>query len=245
MLKIRSLDAGYGSLKVLKNLSLHVKAGEIVTIIGANGSGKSTLLNTVSGLLKSNGGEIIFKDKNIDGLTPEKIVSMGCSLVPEARQLFPAMTVKENLVLGGYILKKRDKNINLDDEIKKIYSLFPRLDERKNQLAGTLSGGEQQMVAIGRALMSNPDLIMMDEPSMGLAPLIVKEIFGIIKRLRDNGKTILLIEQNAKASLKIADRGYVMETGNIILEGTSGELLNNNDVQRAYLGKDYKNISER
>ncbi len=245
MLKIRNLDAGYGNLKVLKRISMHVKAGEIVTIIGANGSGKSTLLNTVSGLIKVKSGEIVFNDKLINNMKTEKIVYSGCTLIPEGRQLFPAMTVKENLVLGGYILKSKNKKINLEEEIKKIYNLFPRLEERKNQLSGTLSGGEQQMLAISRALMSKPDFIMMDEPSIGLAPLIVKEIFKIIVSLRENGKTILLVEQNAKAALKIADRGYVMETGNIILEGTAGELLNNHDVQRAYLGKDYKNIAER
>jgi len=245
MLKIRNLDAGYGNLKVLKRISMHVKAGEIVTIIGANGSGKSTLLNTVSGLIRVKSGEILFNDKNINNMKTERIVLLGCSLIPEGRQLFPAMTVKENLILGGYILKSKKKKINLEEDIKKIYTLFPRLEERKTQLSGTLSGGEQQMLAIGRALMSEPDFIMMDEPSIGLAPLIVKEIFKIIVSLRENGKTILLVEQNAKAALKIADRGYVVETGNIILEGTSEELLNNNDVQRAYLGKDYKNIAER
>ncbi|MBN2545080.1 MAG: ABC transporter ATP-binding protein [Spirochaetes bacterium] len=245
MLKIRSLDAGYSNLKVLKRISMHVKAGEIVTIIGANGSGKSTLLHAVSGIIKGKSGEIIFKDKQINNYTAEKIVYLGCSLIPEGRQLFPAMTVKENLVLGGYILKSKNKKINLEEEIKKIYTLFPRLEERKNQLSGTLSGGEQQMLAIGRALMSRPDFIMMDEPSIGLAPLVVKEIFKTVVSLRKDGKTILLVEQNAKAALKIADRGYVMETGNIILEGTSEELLNNHDVQRAYLGKDYKNIAER
>lgn len=245
MLKIRNLIAGYGELKVLKRVSIHVRAGEIVTIVGANGSGKSTLLNVIAGLIKPFDGEIIFTGKNINSLKPEKRVLLGSSLVPEGRQIFPAMTVKENLILGGYLLKRKDKNFDIGKEISVVYKLFPRLKEREKQLAGTLSGGEQQMLAIGRALMSKPDLIMMDEPSIGLAPIIVKEIFDIIKKLQAMGKTVLLVEQNARSALKIADRGYVMETGSIILEGEGEALLNNRDVQRAYLGKDYKNISER
>lgn len=244
MLKIRNLESGYGKLRILKGISLHVKSGEIVTIIGANGAGKSTLLQTISGLIKPFSGEIIFNGMTINNIPPEKIVILGCSQVPEGRQVFSPLSIYENLVLGGYSLYKRNKKNLIEKEIKKIYKIFPRLKERKDQLAGTLSGGEQQMLAIGRALMSQPELIMMDEPSMGLAPLIVKDIFHIITKLRDHGKTILLVEQNAKQALKIADRGYVLETGTLMLEGTAKELLENQDIQRAYLGKDYKKIAQ-
>ncbi len=242
MLKIRNLESGYSDLRVLKGISIHVTPGEIVAIIGSNGAGKSTLLNTVSGLVGLSGGSIHYKERDISGLDPDRIVAMGLALVAEGRKLFAPMTVKENLVLGGYALFKKGKKKMLREELSGIYRLFPVLRERENQLAGTLSGGEQQMLAIGRALMSCPDLIMMDEPSLGLAPLIIKDIFGVIKKLREQGKTVLVVEQNAKSILKIADRGYVMETGSIILEGTSGELLNNPDVRRAYLGKEYKSI---
>ncbi len=238
MLKIRNLDTSYGNLKVLKRISMHVSPGEIVTIIGANGAGKTTLLNTVSGLLSARSGEIIFEKETISALSAEKIVFRGCSLVPEGRQVFSAMNVEENLLLGGYILQKRGQKKKIQSELEKVYSLFPRLKERKKQYAGTLSGGEQQMLAIGRALMAKPKMIMMDEPSMGLAPLIVKDIFQIVVRLRDAGNTVLLVEQNAKAALSIADRGYVLETGRIILQGASEDLLSNMDVQRAYLGRD-------
>jgi branched-chain amino acid transport system ATP-binding protein len=244
MLKIRNLESGYGKLRILKGISLHVKMGEIVTIIGANGAGKSTLLKTISGLIKPFSGEIIFNDTDISNISPEKIVILGCSQVPEGRQVFSPLCVYENLVLGGYSLYKKNKKNLIEKEIKKIYKIFPRLKERKNQLAGTLSGGEQQMLAIGRALMSQPELIMMDEPSMGLAPLIVKDIFHIITKLRNQGKTILLVEQNAKQALKVADRGYVLETGTLMLEGSAKELLENQDIQRAYLGKDYKLIAQ-
>ena len=244
MLKIRNLESGYGKLRVLKNISMHVSSGEIVTIIGGNGAGKSTLLKTVSGFIETKSGDIFFNKKNICKLPPEKIVLMGCTLVPEGRQVFATMTVKENLILGGFVqYKKKNKEV-INEKLNQIYNLFPILKERERQLAGTLSGGEQQMLAIGRALMSEPTLIMMDEPSMGLAPLIVKNIFEIILKLRENDNTILLVEQNARAALGIADRGYVMETGQIVLEGTSQELLDNSDVQRAYLGKDYKKIDE-
>lgn len=235
MLKIRNLEAGYGKLKVLRKISIHVNPGEIVTIIGANGSGKTTLLNSIAGLIRTKSGEIIFDKQDILRLPAEKIVFMGCSLVPEGRQVFATMTVKENLLLGAYVQFRRKAG---DIELAVIYSIFPVLREREKQLAGTLSGGEQQMLAIGRALMSKPRLIMMDEPSMGLAPLIVKDIFGVVKKLRDNGNTVLLVEQNAKAALGIANRGYVLETGRIILEGGSEDLLSNRDVQRAYLGRD-------
>ena len=237
MLKIRNLEAGYGKLRVLKRISMHVDPGEIVTIIGANGAGKTTLLHTITGLVKINSGEILFRNNDLNRLIPEKIVASGCSLVPEGRQVFSTMTVEENLILGGYILTKKEKG-GLKHEIGKVYELFPVLKERARQLAGTLSGGEQQMLAMGRALMAKPSLIMMDEPSTGLAPLIVKSIFKVVLQLREEGNTVLLVEQNAKAALGIADRGYVLETGKIILQGGAEDLLQNRDVQRAYLGRE-------
>lgn len=244
MLKVRNLESGYGALRVLKSVSLHVSAGEIVAIIGANGAGKSTLLNTITGLVRSSAGIVNFKQTDISRHAPEKVVNLGCSLVAEGRKLFAPMTVRENLVLGGYILHNRKNKKQVHEGLENVFHLFPRLKEREHQLAGTLSGGEQQMLAIGRSLMSRPDLVMLDEPSMGLAPLIIRQIFGVIEKLRDQGKTILVVEQNAKAILKIANRGYVMETGSLVLEGTSDELLNNRDVQRAYLGKEYRSIAE-
>jgi branched-chain amino acid transport system ATP-binding protein len=238
MLKITNLESAYGKLRVLRRISMHVSPGEIVTIIGANGAGKTTLLNSISGLLRPRSGDIVFAGRNVSGSGPEKIVFMGCSLVPEGRQVFSTMTVRENLLLGAYVRHKRKESLEIEEEFEKIYGLFPRLKERESQLAGTLSGGEQQMLAIGRALMAKPKLIMMDEPSMGLAPLIVKDIFQIVRRLRAEGNTVLLVEQNAKAALGIADRGYVIETGRIILQGPSEDLLANRDIQRAYLGRD-------
>lgn len=237
MLKVRNLEAGYGKLRVLKRISMHVNPGEIVTIIGANGAGKTTLLHTITGLVRVNSGEILFRDNDLCKTAPEKIVAAGCSLVPEGRQVFATMTVQENLILGGYVLAKKNKS-GVDEEIARVYELFPVLKERARQLAGTLSGGEQQMLAMGRALMAKPSLIMMDEPSTGLAPLIVKSIFKVILRLREEGNTVLLVEQNAKAALGIADRGYVLETGKIILQGPAEDLLQNRDVQRAYLGRE-------
>jgi len=237
MLKIRNLEAGYGKLRVLKRISMHVDPGEIVTIIGANGAGKTTLLHTITGLVKVSSGEILFRDRDLRRIAPEKIVAAGCSLVPEGRQVFSTMTVQENLILGGYVLAKKEKGA-IDQEIARVYELFPVLKERARQLAGTLSGGEQQMLAMGRALMARPSLIMMDEPSTGLAPLIVKSIFKVILQLRQQGNTVLLVEQNAKAALGIADRGYVLETGKIILQGAAEDLLQNRDVQRAYLGRE-------
>jgi branched-chain amino acid transport system ATP-binding protein len=237
MLKVRNLEAGYGKLRVLKRISMHIDPGEIVTIIGANGAGKTTLLHTISGLVKVSSGEILFKNNDLRRITPEKTVAAGCSLVPEGRLVFSTMTVEENLILGGYILAKKKKGA-VDDEIGRVYELFPVLKERARQLAGTLSGGEQQMLAMGRALMAKPSLIMMDEPSTGLAPLIVKSIFKVIQQLREEGNTVLLVEQNAKAALGIADRGYVLETGKIILQGVADDLLQNRDVQRAYLGRE-------
>lgn len=238
MLRIRNLESGYGSLKVLRHISIHVSAGEIVTIIGANGAGKTTLLKTIAGLIRPPAGEMLFEKEDMTRLSPEKIVFLGCSLVPEGRQVFAPMTVRENLLLGGYVQFRRKKKNEVDEDLEKIFRMFPRLKEREGQLAGTLSGGEQQMLAIGRALMARPKVIMMDEPSMGLAPMIVKDIFSIIRKLRDEGNTVLLVEQNAKAALSIADRGYVLETGRIVLEENAEDLLSNRDVQRAYLGRD-------
>ena len=238
MLKLRNVESGYGKLKVLRHVSMHVNEGEIVTIIGANGAGKTTLLHTISGLLKSMGGEMDFMKQDIAAMPAERRVFAGVALVPEGRQVFATMSVHENLVLGGFVRHKKGLHDEAARELDHVYKLFPRLKEREAQLAGTLSGGEQQMLAIARAMMSGPKLIMMDEPSMGLAPLIVKEIFNVVKRLREEGKTVLLVEQNAKASLKVADRGYVLENGRIILQGPAADLLENRDVQRAYLGRD-------
>jgi branched-chain amino acid transport system ATP-binding protein len=244
MLKIRNLESGYGKLRVLKGISLHVSPGEIVIIIGANGAGKTTLLKTVSGILKARAGTVHFEDRSIGSAGMEEIVGRGCVLVPEGRQLFSTLSIKDNLTLGAYLIARAGKRREVRQRLDEIYELFPVLYERQDQLAGTLSGGEQQMVAIGRALMTGPRLIMMDEPSMGLAPLIVEKIFATIAALPKLSKTVLLVEQNARASLDIADRGYVLETGQIVLSGTSQELLDNHDVQRAYLGKDYKRIEE-
>jgi branched-chain amino acid transport system ATP-binding protein len=238
MLRIKNLETGYGKLKVLRKVTMHVSPGEIVTIIGANGAGKSTLLRTVSGLQGVRSGEMLFDKQDIRGLPTEKIVSLGCSLVPEGRQVFAPMTVLENLILGARPQYRRKAGDNVEKDIERVYELFPILKERELQLAGTLSGGEQQMLAIARALMARPKLMMMDEPSMGLAPLIVKGIFSIITRIRDEGTTVLLVEQNAKAALGIADRGYVLENGRILIEGVAEDLLLNRDVQRAYLGRD-------
>jgi len=238
MLRIKNLESGYGRLKVLKKVTMHIRAGEIVTIIGANGAGKTSLLKTVSGLIRARSGEILFDLQEIGKLPPEKIVFLGCSLVPEGRQLFAPMTVKENILLGAYPQYRKRRGEAVRDDIERVYAIFPRLKERERQLAGTLSGGEQQMLAIARVLMARPKLIMMDEPSMGLAPLVMKDIFSIITRLRKEGNTVLLVEQNAKAALAIADRGYIIETGRIIMEGTAEDLISNREVQRAYLGRD-------
>ncbi len=245
MLKARNLEAGYGELPVLMGVSLHVAFGEIVAIIGANGAGKTTLLSAIAGLVRPSGGELRFKGCEVVGIAPERLVAKGLSLVPEGRKLFPPMTVLENLELGAYSIPRGAARKDIVAErLAHVFALFPRLKEREGQLAGTLSGGEQQMLAIGRSLMSDPELIMLDEPSMGLAPLVIRDIFKAISVLRDSGKTVLVVEQNAKAILKIADRGYVMETGRIMIEGSGDELLCNNDVRRAYLGKDYRDIPD-
>jgi branched-chain amino acid transport system ATP-binding protein len=238
MLKIRNLDVAYGKLTVLRRVSLHINSGEIVTIIGANGAGKTTLLKTITGLVRARDGEIFFKGQDIGRFPTEKIVSLGCSLVPEGRQVFATMQVRDNLLLGAYVQFRRGNKAEVRDDMERVYELFPILKQRERQLAGTLSGGEQQMLAIGRALMARPSLIMLDEPSMGLAPLIVKDIFAIIVKIREAGNTVLLVEQNARGALKIADSGYVLETGRIVLQGSSEELVANRDVQRAYLGRD-------
>jgi branched-chain amino acid transport system ATP-binding protein len=238
MLTVRNLDAGYGGLSVLRHVSLHVTEGEIVTIIGANGAGKTTLLRTISGLLRARAGEIRFRNEDISPLPAEKVVARGCSLVPEGRQVFATMPVRENLLLGAYIQHKRGRHDEVRRDLEHVDGLVPVLRQREHQLAGTLSGGEQQMLAIGRALMARPSLLMLDEPSMGLAPLIVKDIFGIIRRLGGEGRTVLLVEQNARSALRIADRGYVLETGRIVLQGAGEDLLANREIQRAYLGKD-------
>lgn len=238
MLRLRNLDAGYGKLAVLRRITLHVAPGEVVAIVGANGAGKSTLLRTVAGLLRPRAGEVVFDGAKATGLAAEKLVAMGCSLVPEGRQVFATMPVRENLLVGAHVQLARGRREEVARDLERIYGLFPILAQRERQLAGTLSGGEQQMLAIGRALMARPRLVMLDEPSMGLAPLVVKDIFGIVRRIREEGTTVLLVEQNARAALRIADRGYVLETGRIVLQGTAEELLANRDVQRAYLGSD-------
>mgnify|MGYP000852941234 FL=1 len=232
ILEINDLSVNFGGIKAVDGISMQVPEGKIITLIGANGAGKSTILRSVSGIVKPQHGDIVFDGESIFGKTPDAIVSKGITLVPEGRRVFPNLTVLENLKIGAYL--RKDK---LDDDIEYIYSLFPRLKERNWQLAGTLSGGEQQMLAVGRALMSRPRLIMMDEPSLGLAPLVVKDIFEIIKTINESGITVLLNEQNANMALKIADLGYVIETGRIILTGTGEELLSNESVKEAYLGK--------
>lgn len=232
ILEIKDLSVNFGGIKAVDGISMQVPEGKIITLIGANGAGKSTILRSVSGIVKPQHGDIVFDGESIFGKTPDAIVSKGITLVPEGRRVFPNLTVLENLKIGAYL--RKDK---LDDDIEYIYSLFPRLKERNWQLAGTLSGGEQQMLAVGRALMSRPRLIMMDEPSLGLAPLVVKDIFEIIKTINKSGITVLLNEQNANMALKIADLGYVIETGRITLTGTGEELLSNESVKEAYLGK--------
>ncbi len=231
MLKIDGLRVNYGGIEAVKDITFQVPERQIVTLIGANGAGKSTTLRTIAGLVKPTGGRIRLQAEDITGMAPDKIVSKGITLVPEGRHVFPDLTVLENLKIGAYLRKD-----NLEDDLNWVYSLFPRLQERSWQAAGTLSGGEQQMLAVGRALMSRPKLMMMDEPSLGLAPLVVKDIFSIIKRINQQGVTILLIEQNANMALHIADTAYVLETGRLTLSGTGKELLNNEQVKKAYLG---------
>ena len=237
MLKINNLNVSYGGIKALQNVSLEVPEGKIVTLIGANGAGKSTLLKSIAGIVSPESGEISFLGNNIVGNKVYKTVSEGIALVPEGRKVFTDLTVAENLRIGAYL--RNDKK-EIEKDIEWVYSLFPRLKERNWQYAGTLSGGEQQMLAVGRALMSRPKLMMMDEPSLGLAPLVVQDIFSIIKEVNKTGVTILLIEQNANMALKTADLGYVLETGKIVLTGSGKELLENESVKEAYLGKKKK-----
>ncbi len=233
MLEIKNLDVYYGVIHALKDISIQVNEGEIVTLIGANGAGKTTTLRTISGLIKPKNGTILFNGENIKDINAQEIVKKGLSHVPEGRHVFSDMTVLENLELGAYL--RRDKK-NIKEDMAKVYSRFPILEKRLKQNAGTLSGGEQQMLAIGRALMSRPKLLLMDEPSMGLAPLLVKEIFSIIEDINKQGTTILLVEQNAHMALSIAHRAYVLETGSIVLKGTGKELAQSEEIKKAYLG---------
>ena len=234
MLKINNLNVSYGGIKALQNVSLEVPEGKIVTLIGANGAGKSTLLKSIAGIVSPESGEISFLGNNIVGNKVYKTVSEGIALVPEGRKVFTDLTVAENLRIGAYL--RNDKK-EIEKDIEWVYSLFPRLMERNWQYAGTLSGGEQQMLAVGRALMSKPKLLMLDEPSLGLAPLVIKDIFSIIKEIKEAGVNVLLIEQNAKAALEISDYAYVMETGTITMSGAGKELLNDERVKKAYLGE--------
>jgi branched-chain amino acid transport system ATP-binding protein len=231
-LKLEDVHVSYGNIKAVKGVNIEVNEGEIIALIGSNGAGKTTLMNTISGLLKPVSGKIYFKETDITSKSPEAIVKLGISMSPEGRQVFPSMTVLENLELGGFTRNKAEN----EEILENIYELFPRLKEREKQYAGTLSGGEQQMLAIGRAMMARPKLLLLDEPSMGLAPLLVYSIFKLIKQINKLGTTILLVEQNAQMALKIADRGYVIETGNIVLSDNTKNLLNNNKVKDAYLG---------
>lgn len=233
LLKIENLNVHYGGIHALKGINLNVEKNKIITLIGANGAGKSSTLRAISGLVKSSGGSIIYKGEDITTVKTTEKVKKGITLVPEGRRVFANLTVYENLLLGAYL--RNDKK-EIESDIEYVYSLFPRLKERVWQHAGTLSGGEQQMLAIGRALMARPELIMMDEPSLGLAPLVVKDVFNIIQEIHKQGMTILLIEQNANAALNIADYGYVLETGKIVLEGPGKELAENEEVKKAYLG---------
>lgn len=246
MLQIKNLNTYYASIAVLRNLSLHVRQGEIVCLIGANGAGKTTLLRTISGLISGSQGEILYRGRNILGLAPDVIVKMGIGHSPEGRQVFAPLTVLENLELGAYHRFGKADKAEIQGDFERVFQLFPRLYERRKQIAGTLSGGEQQMLAIGRAFMAKPELLLLDEPSLGLAPKLVEGIFQAIVTLNQaEGLTILIVEQNARRVLEMAHRGYVLETGRIVLQGTAQELRDDSDVQRAYLGKDYAQIAER
>ncbi len=233
MLEVNNIDVYYGVIHALKNVSLKVQEGEIVTLIGANGAGKTTTLRAISSLIKPSKGSIYFRGEKINGINPQEIVAKGISHVPEGRHIFQDMSVSENLELGAFLRKDKD---GIEDDYEMIYSKFPILKDRSKQRAGTLSGGEQQMLAIGRALMSRPKLLLMDEPSMGLAPLLVHEIFSIIKEINNQGTTILLVEQNANIALSIADRAYVIEIGSVVIEGSGKELARSEEIKKAYLG---------
>jgi len=236
MLNIEGLETSYGNILALKGISITIPQGVVFSIIGANGAGKSTLLKSISGLIKIKKGKILYKNKNIANLPANRVVGLGISQVPEGRQIFTHLSVKDNIHLGAFLYFKRKFRQEINERIEIIYNMFPVLEKRSEQIAGTLSGGEQQMLAIARALMGKPDLLLLDEPSMGLAPLIVRDIFEAIKHLNRTGSTILLVEQNAKAALKIASHACVLETGEIVLEGPAEELLDNNKVKEAYLG---------
>ena len=233
MLKVEKLNVHYGVIHALKDVSMEVKEGEIVSLIGANGAGKTTLLQTISGLLKKTSGEVVFLGKSMNKVSAKNIVKEGITQVPEGRHIFSGMSVYENLLMGAYLRKDKD---GIKADLQDIYQRFPILEKRSSQDASTLSGGEQQMLATGRALMARPKILQLDEPSMGLAPILVKEIFNIIKDINEKGTTVLLVEQNAKMALSIADRAYVMETGNIVMTGTGAELVNSPEIQKAYLG---------
>ena len=232
LIKVESLAAGYGLVEVLRDISLEIQEGEVVAVLGSNGVGKTTLNNCLSGLIKPNGGKIYFEEEVISNKSPEEIVDMGLIHVPEGRKLFPNLTVKDNLELGSYRRGKSNRSSNLE----KVLEIFPRLSERISQTAGTLSGGEQQMVAIGRGLMGDPRLLLLDEPSLGLSPLLVEQMFELIKKISDNGLTVLLVEQNVTQSLSIADRAYVIEEGSVAISGLSKDLLKNADLKKSYLG---------
>ena len=234
VIEVRNLKKSYGEVQAVKGISFEVNKGEVIALIGANGAGKTTTLHTITGLLSPKEGKVLFEGKDITKIPAHKIVSMGMAHVPEGRRVFAELSVYENLKLGAYT--RKDKN-NIEADLKSVYERFPRLAERKNQAAGTLSGGEQQMLAMGRALMSKPSIILMDEPSMGLSPILVNEIFDIIQSISKSGTTVLLVEQNAKKALSIADRAYVLETGKIVLEGKASDLLENDSIKKAYLGE--------
>ena len=234
MLEIKDLEVCYGVIRAIKGVSFEVNQGEVIALIGANGAGKTTILHTITGLIPAKSGSILFEGKELTKTPAHKIVSMGMAHVPEGRRVFAQLSVLENLKLGAYTRKDKAE---ITKSLKMVYERFPRLEERKNQVAGTLSGGEQQMIAMGRALMSNPRIILMDEPSMGLSPLLVSEIFDIIKVISEGGTTVLLVEQNAKKALSIADRAYVLETGNITLSGKASDLIHDDSVKKAYLGE--------
>ncbi len=244
MLRVESISAFYGAIQALRNVSLHVSPGEIVTLLGANGAGKTTLMKVISGIHPASKGRLLFNGRNMSGVAAEEVVRLGVGQVPEGRQVFAPLTVEDNLMLGGYVRFRGNGKKEVFHDLGAMYELFPVLRERRKQRAGTLSGGEQQMVAIGRALMSRPKLLLLDEPSLGLAPIVVAGIFRSVRLLPDRGTTVLLVEQNAKAALKVAHRGYVLETGRVILEGETEDLLNNKEVHRAYLGKEYREIWE-
>lgn len=234
LLEVKDLEVSYGVIRALKGISFKVNRGEIVSLIGANGAGKTTTLHTVTGLIHPSAGSVCYKDQELTKIPAHKIVSMGLVHVPEGRRIFQSLSVYDNLLMGAYSQKDKAK---VDESMKLVFSLFPRLEERRKQMAGTLSGGEQQMLAMGRALLSDPEMVVMDEPSMGLSPLLVSEVFEIIKTFRENGKTVLLVEQNAKKAMSISDRVYVLETGSIIKDGAACELINDESIKKAYLGE--------